>query len=83
MADKKKNILSESDKQRNAWKKAEKLITQNKAEDALLILRELDESGTILTKPHFDLQARQLTKSLNKQMPNLIIARLLHFLEIQ
>ena len=46
MADKKKNILSESDKLRNAWKKAEKLITQNKAEDALLILRELDESGS-------------------------------------
>jgi hypothetical protein len=46
MADKKNNILSESDKQRNAWKKAEKLITQNKAEDALLILRELDESGS-------------------------------------
>ena len=46
MADKKKNIVSESDKQRNAWKKAEKLITQNKAEDALLILRELDESGS-------------------------------------
>ena len=46
MADKKKNILSKSDKQRNAWKKAEKLITQNKAEDALLILRELDESGS-------------------------------------
>ena len=84
MADKKKNILSESDKQRNleAWKKAEKLITQNKAEDALLILRELDLK-VVLTKPHFDLQARQLTKSLNKQMPNLIIARLLHFLEIQ
>ena len=80
MADKKNNILSESNKQRNAWKKAEKLITQNKAEDALLILRELD---LVLTKPHFDLQARQLTKSLNKQMPNLIIARLLHFLEIQ
>ena len=81
MADKKKNILSESDKQRNAWKKAEKLITQNKAEDALLILENL--TRVVLTKPHFDLQARQLTKSLNKQMPNLIIARLLHFLEIQ
>lgn len=46
MADKKNDILSESDKQRNAWKKAEKLITQNKPEDALLILRELDESGS-------------------------------------
>ena len=46
MAGKKKNTLSESDKQRNAWKKAEKLITQNKAEDAILILRELDESGS-------------------------------------
>ena len=45
MADKKNNILSESDKQRNAWKKAEKLITQNRAEDALLIW-ELDESGS-------------------------------------
>ena len=46
MADKKDNILSETDKQRNAWKKAQKLITQNKPEDALLILRELDESGS-------------------------------------
>ena len=46
MADKKNNISSESDKQRKDWKKAEKLITQNKAEDALLILRELDESGS-------------------------------------
>ena len=46
MADKKNNISSESDKQRKDWKKAEKLITQNKAEDALLILRELDEGGT-------------------------------------
>ena len=81
MADKKNDILSESDKQRNAWKKAEKLITQNKPEDALLILRELD--GVVLTKPHFDLQARQLIKSLKKQMPNPIIARLLHFFEIQ
>ena len=80
MADKKKNILSESDKQRNAWKKAEKLITQNKAEDALLILRELDESGSHQTTLRL---AGKLTKSLNKQMPNLIIARLLHFLEIQ
>ena len=46
MAGKKKNIMSESDKQRNAWKKAEKLISQNKADDALLVLRELDESGS-------------------------------------
>ena len=46
MADKKKDVLSESDTQRNAWKKAEKLINQNKPEDALLILREFDESGS-------------------------------------
>ncbi len=46
MADKKNNILSESDKQRKVWKRVEKLITQNKAEDALLLLRELDESGS-------------------------------------
>ena len=38
--------MSESDTQRNAWKKAEKLINQNKPEDALLILREFDESGS-------------------------------------
>ena len=81
MADKKKNILSESDKQRNVWKKAEKLITQNKAEDALLILRELDESGSHQTT--LRLAGKATHKSLNKQMPNLIIARLLHFLEIQ
>jgi hypothetical protein len=81
MADKKNDTLSESDKQRKVWKRVEKLIAQDKAEDALLLLRELDEKG--LTKPHFDLQARQLTKSLNKQMPNPIIVRLLHFLETQ
>ena len=46
MADKKNNILSASDEQRKAWKKAEKLITQNKPEDALSILRELDEMGS-------------------------------------
>ena len=46
MADKKKDVLSESDKQRNACKKAEKLINQNKPEDALLILREFDETGS-------------------------------------
>ena len=46
MADKKNNILSESDKQRKVWKRVEKLIAQNKAEDALLLLRELDESGS-------------------------------------
>ena len=46
MADKKNNILSESDKQRKVWKKVEKLIAQDKAEDALLLLRELDESGS-------------------------------------
>lgn len=39
IANKKIDVLSASDKQRKAWKKAEKLITQNKAEDALLILR--------------------------------------------
>ena len=46
MADKKNDILSETEKQRKAWKKVEKLITQNKAEDALSILRELDEKGS-------------------------------------
>jgi len=46
MADKKKDILSESDKQRKVWKRVEKLIAQDKAEDALLLLRELDESGS-------------------------------------
>ena len=46
MADKKNNILLASDKQKKAWKKAEKLITQNKPEDALSILRELDEMGS-------------------------------------
>ena len=40
MADKKNNILSESNKQRNAW--TEKLITQN---DRRCSSRELDESG--------------------------------------
>ena len=49
MADKKKDILSESDKNRNGWKKAEKLIAQNKPEDALLILREFDEDGSYQT----------------------------------
>lgn len=46
MANKKIDVLSASDKQRKAWKKAEKLITQNKAEDALLILREIDQNGS-------------------------------------
>ena len=46
MADKKNDILSESDKQRKVWKRVEKLIAQDKAEDALLLLRELDESGS-------------------------------------
>ena len=32
--------------QENAWKKAEKLITQNKAEDALLVLQELGDSSS-------------------------------------
>ena len=36
MADKKNDILSESDKQRKVWKRVEKLIAQDKAEDALL-----------------------------------------------
>ena len=81
MADKKKDVLSESDTQRNAWKKAEKLINQNKPEDALLILREFDE--TALTKPHFDLQVRQPTKSPSRQIPNPIIAKLLPYFETQ
>ena len=47
MADKKNNILSLVNQIQNAWKKAEKLkITQNRAEDALLILTILDESGS-------------------------------------
>ena len=46
MADKKNDILSESDKQRKVWKRVEKLIAQDKAENALLLLRELDESGS-------------------------------------
>ena len=37
----------------------------------------------VLTKPHFDLQVKQLIKSLNKQILNPIIVRLLHFFEIQ
>ena len=46
MADKKNDTLSESDKQRKVWKRVEKLIAQDKAEDALLLLRELDEKGS-------------------------------------
>ena len=46
MVDKKINILSESDEQKKSWKKVEKLITHNKPEEALSILRELDESGS-------------------------------------
>ena len=46
MVDKKINILSESDEQKKSWKKVEKLITHNKLEEALSILRELDESGS-------------------------------------
>jgi hypothetical protein len=46
MADKRNDTLSESDKQRKVWKRVEKLIAQDKAEDALLLLRELDESGS-------------------------------------
>ena len=46
MADKKNDTLSESDKQRKVWKRVKKLIAQDKAEDALLLLRELDESGS-------------------------------------
>ena len=46
MADKKNDILSESDKKRKVWKRVEKLIAQDKGEDALLLLRELDVSGS-------------------------------------
>ena len=46
MVDKKINTLSESDEQKKSWKKVEKLITHNKPEEALSILRELDESGS-------------------------------------
>ena len=46
MADKRNDTLLESDKQRKVWKRVEKLIAQDKAEDALLLLRELDESGS-------------------------------------
>ena len=46
MADKRNDTLSESDKQRKVWKRVEKLIAQHKAEDALLLLRELDEKGS-------------------------------------
>ena len=46
MADKKNETLSESDKQRKVWKRVEKLTAQDKAEDALLLLRELDEKGS-------------------------------------
>ena len=46
MADKRNDTLLESDKQRKVWKRVEKLIAQDKAENALLLLRELDESGS-------------------------------------
>ena len=46
MADKKNDTLSESDKQRKVWKRVEKLIAHDKVEDALLLLRELDEKGS-------------------------------------
>ena len=46
MAAKKNDANSEADQQRKVWKKAEKLISQNKSEDALSILREMDEDGS-------------------------------------
>lgn len=46
MAAKENNTTSTASTQKKVWKKAEKLIIQGKAEDALLILRELDESGS-------------------------------------
>lgn len=46
MAPKNDGTMSDADRQRTAWKKAQKLIAQEKPEDALLLLREVDENGT-------------------------------------
>lgn len=46
MAAKQNNTTSKASIQKKVWKEAEKLVIQGKSEDALLILRELDESGS-------------------------------------
>ena len=43
------NGQSSEDERKKAWKRAEKFIAQNKPEEALSILRALDEKGTHLT----------------------------------